>query len=300
MGFEVSGAAYDRFMGRYSRTLAPQLADFAGIKAGQRVLDVGSGPGALTTELVARLGAEAVVAVDPSATFVEALGERLPDVEVRAGVGRGAAVRRRQLRRRARAARRALHGRSGRRAARDGRVTKPAGVVAACVWDHAGERSPLATFWRAARELDPDVRDESGPRRRKRRRARGAVPRGRTGRRHRHRARGGVQARKLRGVVGAVHARRRPRRRVRDQPRRRHANRAAGTLPRTVPRRAARSRLGRARQGQTWLINVSRVAAISSSIAAIDVSGGCSTSRETPASANSRASADRAARAARA
>ena len=42
------------------------------------------------------------------------------------------------------------------------RVTRPGGVVAACVWDHAGERSPLATFWRAARELDPDVRDESG------------------------------------------------------------------------------------------------------------------------------------------
>ena len=35
------------------------------------------------------------------------------------------------------------------------RVTRPGGVVAACVWDHAGERSPIAVFWRAARELDP-------------------------------------------------------------------------------------------------------------------------------------------------
>ncbi len=42
------------------------------------------------------------------------------------------------------------------------RVTVADGVVAACVWDHAGERTPLATFWQAARELDPDVRDESG------------------------------------------------------------------------------------------------------------------------------------------
>src|SRR4051794_24882636 len=81
MGFEVSGAAYDRFMGRYSRPLAPQLADFAGIASGQRALDVGSGPGALTAELVARLGPSAVVAVDPSAPFVDALRERLPDVE---------------------------------------------------------------------------------------------------------------------------------------------------------------------------------------------------------------------------
>jgi hypothetical protein len=41
------------------------------------------------------------------------------------------------------------------------RVTRPGGVVAACVWDHAGERSPIAVFWRAARELDAGARDES-------------------------------------------------------------------------------------------------------------------------------------------
>src|SRR5262245_12928628 len=81
VGFNVAGDAYDRFMGRYSRLLAPQLADFAGVDGGAgRVLDVGSGPGALTTELVARLGADAVTAVDPSPPFVDALHERLPGV----------------------------------------------------------------------------------------------------------------------------------------------------------------------------------------------------------------------------
>ena len=69
MGFNVSGDAYDRFMGRYSRLLAPQLADFAGVAAGQRVLDVGSGPGALTAELVERLGADAVTAVAAAIRF---------------------------------------------------------------------------------------------------------------------------------------------------------------------------------------------------------------------------------------
>ena len=48
MSFEVAGNDYDRFMGRYSRLFAPQLADFAGIASGQRVIDVGCGPGALT------------------------------------------------------------------------------------------------------------------------------------------------------------------------------------------------------------------------------------------------------------
>ena len=42
------------------------------------------------------------------------------------------------------------------------RVTRGGGVVAACVWDYGGGTSPLSTFWEAARELDPDVVDESG------------------------------------------------------------------------------------------------------------------------------------------
>lgn len=50
MTFEVPADAYDRFMGRYSMPLAPTFGDFAGVHAGQRAVDVGCGPGALTTE----------------------------------------------------------------------------------------------------------------------------------------------------------------------------------------------------------------------------------------------------------
>jgi len=41
------------------------------------------------------------------------------------------------------------------------RVTRTGGVVAACVWDHAGGQGPLGVFWQAAHELDPTVHDES-------------------------------------------------------------------------------------------------------------------------------------------
>src|SRR6266540_215377 len=70
-------------MGRYSALLAPQLADLAGVDSRQRVLDVGCGPGALTSELVDRVGASKVVAVDPSEQFVAAARERHPGVDVR-------------------------------------------------------------------------------------------------------------------------------------------------------------------------------------------------------------------------
>src|SRR5436305_4775521 len=82
MMFDVSDTSYDNFMGRYSVKLASEFADFAGIEADLRVLDVGAGTGALATELVRR-GAD-VAAMDPSPSFVAALERRLPGVDVRA------------------------------------------------------------------------------------------------------------------------------------------------------------------------------------------------------------------------
>ena len=83
MSFDVSADDYMRFMGKYSEPLATRFADLAGVRAGQQVLDVGCGPGALTAELVSRVGADAVSAVEPSASFAAATRERLPGVEVR-------------------------------------------------------------------------------------------------------------------------------------------------------------------------------------------------------------------------
>jgi len=75
--------AYDSFMGRFSRPLSGQMADLASIRAGQRVLDVGCGTGALTGELVERLGPSGVAATDPSEPFVAATRARNPGVDVR-------------------------------------------------------------------------------------------------------------------------------------------------------------------------------------------------------------------------
>jgi SAM-dependent methyltransferase len=161
VSFDVAAEAYDRFMGRYSSLLSPQMADLAGVRAGQRAVDVGCGPGALTKVLVERLGPEAVAAVDPSESFVEAAQARNPGVEVRRAAAEALPfpndafdVALAQL---------VVHFMTDPVAglAEMARVTRPGGVVAACVWDHAGGQGPLGLFWQVARELDPAVEDES-------------------------------------------------------------------------------------------------------------------------------------------
>jgi SAM-dependent methyltransferase len=161
MGFAVSAEAYDRFMGRYSIPLASRFADFARIADQKRVLDVGSGPGALTAELAKRLGTAAISAVDPSDHFVAAMHERFPEVEVRKASAEDLPFEDRTFD--ASLAQLVVHFMAdpGAGLGEMRRVTRPDGAVAACVWDHAGERGPLHAFWRAARELDSGVTDES-------------------------------------------------------------------------------------------------------------------------------------------
>jgi SAM-dependent methyltransferase len=161
VSFNVTADAYGRFMGRFSEPLAVRFVELASVRPGQRALDVGCGPGALTAELVNRLGPDAVSAVDPSESFVGAVRARFPGVDVRTGVAEQLPftagtfdVALAQL---------VVHfltdpvGGLSEMA----RVTRTGGLVAACVWDHAGGSGPLATFWRAVREMDPDAHDES-------------------------------------------------------------------------------------------------------------------------------------------
>jgi ubiquinone/menaquinone biosynthesis C-methylase UbiE len=162
MSFAVAADAYDRYMGRYSALLSAQLADFAGVRTGQLALDVGSGPGALTGELVARLGAAAVSAVDPSESFVAAARARHPGVDVRLGAAESLPYADQTFD--AALAQLVVHFMvDPLRGLREmSRVIRGDGVVAACVWDFAGGRGPLGPFWEAAHELDPAVVDESG------------------------------------------------------------------------------------------------------------------------------------------
>ena len=160
MTFDVAGDAYDRFMGRYSRPLAARFADWLEVSAGQRAIDVGCGPGALTGVLVERLGARNVRAVDPSAPFVDACRERFPEVDVRQGVAEalpfdddgfdlaGACL--------------VVHFMTDPVAGvgEMRRVTSPGGWVGATVWDLVAHRTPMSVIREVLSGLVPAQDDD--------------------------------------------------------------------------------------------------------------------------------------------
>ena len=177
MSFEVSADAYTKFMARYSEPLSVQFADLAGLASrgqpaggpatksqrGVQALDVGCGPGALSAELVRRLGPASVHAIDPSEPFVAAARERLPQTDVRLASAEHLPfddgtfdVAMAQL-----VVQFMNDPVAGLREM--ARVTRPGGVVAACVWDRGGGRSPLSPFWQAVDDLDQVEGESSGP-----------------------------------------------------------------------------------------------------------------------------------------
>lgn len=148
--FAGSGADYDRFMGRWSRRLAAPFAAFAGVRSGQRALDVGCGPGALTGTLVDLLGADAVTGCDPSPSFVAECARRHPGVRIESGSAERLPFDDASFD--ATLAQLVLHFVSDpdAAAAEAARVTRPGGVVAACVWDAVAGMGLLSAFWAAA------------------------------------------------------------------------------------------------------------------------------------------------------
>jgi ubiquinone/menaquinone biosynthesis C-methylase UbiE len=154
--FRAPADVYDRFIGRYGAHLAAELIAFARVEGGMRALDVGCGPGALTTALADRLGAANVSGADPSEPFAEACRARIPEAEIVVASAEelpfpdaafDAALSQLVVN--------FMHdAEAGVREMT--RVTRPGGIVASCVWDYGGEMTLLRAFWNAAREVEPE------------------------------------------------------------------------------------------------------------------------------------------------
>lgn len=155
--FAAPAEHYDRFMGRYVPLLARALVDAAGVRPPMYVLDVGCGPGGLTAVLAGRVGADRVSAIEPAPQFAEACRVRHRGVDVRDGVaeelpwseGRFDAVLSCLVF--------GFLADPDRAVAEMVRVTRPGGVVAACMWDiKDGGMTMLRLFWEAMRSVKAD------------------------------------------------------------------------------------------------------------------------------------------------
>jgi SAM-dependent methyltransferase len=129
-----------------------------------RALDVGCGPGSLAAELAKRVGEENVAAIDPADQFVEACRARLPRADVRQGGAEQLPWRDDSFDAALCSLVIAFMEDTAQGLSEMIRVTRPGGVVSACMWDlsRGGGMTMLCTFWDVARELDPAVEDESG------------------------------------------------------------------------------------------------------------------------------------------
>ncbi len=159
MTFAVAGEAYDRYIGRYSRRIAPRFLDFAEVETGP-VVEVGCGPGSLASVLAARFGASSVAAVDPSGPFVAACRARVPGADVRLASAEAlpfpdqtfeAALSQLVL---------SFVRDADRAMAEMSRVVRRGGTVAACTFESRG-LALVRTFWDAALRFDPDAPDDA-------------------------------------------------------------------------------------------------------------------------------------------
>jgi SAM-dependent methyltransferase len=156
--------AYERFMGRWSRAIAPLLVRFAGVRDGDLLLDIGSGTGALADAMAAAAPASRIVGVDPSAAYVGFAQRRHPGTLVRFEEGDA-----QQLRFEDDSFDRTLSllvinfiPDRARALAELSRVTRPGGTVAAAVWDYGRGMEMLRVFWDEAVAMTPaaEARDE--------------------------------------------------------------------------------------------------------------------------------------------
>ena len=158
--------AYERFMGRWSRLLAPLLVDFTDVHDTGQVLDAGSGTGALAFS-IAKLKVHCqVVGIDPSKEYVEFAKSRNPFPD-RVNFQVGDALQMRFSDASFQTSLSLLVFNfipDSKKALREvGRVTKPGGCVSAAVWDYGAGMRMLRVFWDAAVTVEPTAEkfDES-------------------------------------------------------------------------------------------------------------------------------------------
>jgi SAM-dependent methyltransferase len=153
------GAAYEAYVGRWSRPVAAEFVDWLGISDGGRWVDVGCGTGALSTAILAASDPAAIVGVDPSEDFLTLARTNVQDPRVRFEPGNAASIPVEDGWADAVVAGLVLNfvPDVGTALAEIQRVGRPGAVVGAYVWDYGGGMQLIRRLFDAAIALDPSV-----------------------------------------------------------------------------------------------------------------------------------------------
>jgi SAM-dependent methyltransferase len=155
----AASAGYERFMGRWSRLLAPLHISFAGVKNGQRVLDVGTGTGSAALAAEASFPASEIVGIDPSEGFIAYARKNAKSARATFDVGDAQALKFADASFDQTLALLVMnfipdHNKA---ISEMRRVTRAQGIVSACVWDYDAGMQMLRFFWDEAVALDPAI-----------------------------------------------------------------------------------------------------------------------------------------------
>jgi SAM-dependent methyltransferase len=156
-----AGAAYEPYVGRWSRLVACDFLDWLAVPAGARWIDVGCGTGALSETILARARPRQVLGVDQAQPFLDFARRRIDDalVEFRPGSAQALPADGRAFDAAVSGLMLNFVAEPVKALAEMTRVVRPGGIVAVYVWDYAGEMQLMRRFWDAAAVLDPAARE---------------------------------------------------------------------------------------------------------------------------------------------
>src|SRR5581483_10185609 len=157
----ASGAAYEPYVGRWSRLVAREFLGWLAVPPGGRWLDVGCGTGALSQTILTVAEPSAVKGIDASAGYVAFARQQVRDERAQFEIGDAQALREERASYDAVVSGLVLNfvPQPARMVAEMARVARPGGVVALYVWDYAGQMQLMRHCWDAAAALDPAAQE---------------------------------------------------------------------------------------------------------------------------------------------
>lgn len=150
--------AYERYVGQWSRIIAPRFVHWLAAPPGSAWLDIACGTGALTQAILDHKQPSTIDALDPSPAYLRAAQANLKDPRVRFRQGAAESLPYPDATFDITVSGLVLNFIDAPRAlAEQRRVTKPGGTIAAYIWDYAGAYEYARLFWDSAHAVDPGV-----------------------------------------------------------------------------------------------------------------------------------------------